>query len=839
MSCTPANPCGPPVYEPVVAPVRPPGLTELGYRFGSYDRFAAAIVRAGEHAAGRTPGAERWDIGADPLAGHLVALWAYMAETVNGAVELAANESFLPTAADPDDLRHIAALTGFTPRPRVAATGWVRVETDAAASPLLPEGTQMQAPAAAPSRPNSQTFETLKDASLRADWGGLTATQVPKVEPPDQRSLRFMGDPGFSNGDLVLFVDEPRLGPLIQNKKAGWFDFAATWFWFLRVPTAPAVTPLMLARVVERTSELGTTVVTFDRDLQGVLTLTDHSYAAYRVRATTGIARTINVATPWWMEPPDPVPNSVSTAIGLTSVVLDAALDDVSAGSQVAVVWWKETPVPSTGSVLAVKANLSVQFEITRGTTVRLSQLTFADGLPSVLPADTAFPLVYVLDQRVPVRHHTFGDAQLGAQVRIFPAPAEVPERLAVRLDVDGEAVWTLLHVAGGQTEGADLKPDQTVLDRSQLGMVLTLAGNPPRGRLHTAPATGNVVAVRHGMTTEVVLGDGDRASVGQELSVPDAPVASDLGVDGTPAFDLVVRVDGERWDPVASLYGRVGEPVYRPVADAAGAVVARFGARLPSGQANVRARYRVGGGLVGEVPGGAIDTLLGSIDGVREVHGVGPTTGGSDQTSPAELRRAAPGRCRAFDRLVSIDDAVDLALGFPGVSHAAAWRGAPPSDSTLTAASLHLVFLRTASGGIRVPAADEVAQLQAYLDARRDTLIALSVGAASVVPVTVAATVVADPHREAGAVADAARQLLVDVTGPLGALNRRLGQVLDRSDVVELLHRATGVVGVTGFSLTRPKSSGGASTTVPGRLAADRDELLVPGTVTFVGESA
>jgi hypothetical protein len=66
-----------------------------------------------------------------------------------------------------------------------------------------------------------------------------------------------------------------------------------------------------------------------------------------------------------------------------------------------------------------------------------------------------------------------------------------------------------------------------------------------------------------------------------------------------------------------------------------------------------------------------------------------------------------------------------------------------------------------------------------------------------------------------------AASSALVDPAGPLGPLQRALGQPLDRSDVFAVLHAVAGVIGVP--SLTVPGATGEL-----GRRLAERYELIV-----------
>ena len=133
-------------------------------------------------------------------------------------------------------------------------------------------------------------------------------------------------------------------------------------------------------------------------------------------------------------------------------------------------------------------------------------------------------------------------------------------------------------------------------------------------------------------------------------------------------------------------------------------------------------------GGKAGEVESGAIATLLGSVRGVKKIHGAGPTEGAADQDDERYLRRLAPTRARAFGRAVSAEDLVDLALGYPGVTHAAVWTGAGPPGCACGRSGLHLAFIRSGATAPRPPLADEITALAGYLDARRDATVPLCV---------------------------------------------------------------------------------------------------------------
>ena len=87
-------------------------------------------------------------------------------------------------------------------------------------------------------------------------------------------------------------------------------------------------------------------------------------------------------------------------------------------------------------------------------------------------------------------------------------------------------------------------------------------------------------------------------------------------------------------------------------------------GARLPSGDHNVRATYRKGLGLAGNVAAGKITNLLSRPLGVTGASNPAPATGGEDPETIDKARSNAPLTVLTLDRAVSIRDYQDFARG-------------------------------------------------------------------------------------------------------------------------------------------------------------------------------
>ncbi len=785
----------------------PPGLPYLARRLGGYASFLSNLVDEVERTVvdGALLGAH-WDLRADPWAATLAQLWAFVAEGVSAYTELTANEAYLGTALDWMNVRRLADLLGYRPSPRVAAQAWVQVDVDRAADPLVPAGTRVQAPALPPARPASQTFEVIEDTQLHGDWAGLTATWLPDPATPG-RTLRLPGDPGLRAGDRVLLLAEAPAGSSMSAK------------------------PLALAKVLGITPEVGYTAIQLDRDLGSLMPDRTASYAAYPVRATAGSARHLSkvLRLP---PPPNPSPSNPPQAqagefVTLPPqapygqgppgqgppgqdppawIVVDAALDDVSAGQLVALVDW--TTAASRCDVVTLAGQVPVEWEVAPGTPVRVSKLVVQpfERPPTLSNAELVPLTVYVLDRRLDIAHVELQRRPPTSsgllQLRLYPAPAVAPSWVAVQTQQAAATGWEVVRCQPVQgKDGAVTLDSGGLLVGLPDGLVGTLGADDLQ-----APATANVVKVHHGRTSGATLGSGDASQSGQEMVVPDAPVAYDLDAGGNPVPTLRLRVDGLEWEEVPSLYRGGPSPSFVTHLNQDGGVTLEFGdglegARLPTGTNNVAATYRVGGGLAGNVADGAIDSLIGSVRGIRKVTGAGAASGGADQDDEASLRIRVPGRARAFDRAVSLEDLADLALGYPGVSHAVAWVGARPGCAC-GRSGLHLAFLRAADGVPRVPQPAELASLASFLDGRRDTRIPLCTTTGDVTPVVIEASLAVDARRDPATVGAAARAALGDFRGGLGPAARTLGEPIVPSKVQALLHRVPGVVGVTGLAM-------------------------------------
>jgi predicted phage baseplate assembly protein len=163
-------------------------------------------------------------------------------------------------------------------------------------------------------------------------------------------------------------------------------------------------------------------------------------------------------------------------------------------------------------------------------------------------------------------------------------------------------------------------------------------------------------------------------------------------------------------------------------------------GARLPTGQENVHARYRSGIGPDGLVDAHALTLLPQRPLGVATVDNPLPSGGASAPETLAEARTNAPLTVLTLDRVVSLADYEDYARGFGGIAKARA--------ISLPGTAVPTVFITVAGPGGSAVQETTIDDLLGALDTVRDR--AATVQAESFTPAgfRLAVQILADPAR-------------------------------------------------------------------------------------------
>jgi predicted phage baseplate assembly protein len=305
--------------------------------------------------------------------------------------------------------------------------------------------------------------------------------------------------------------------------------------------------------------------------------------------------------------------------------------------------------------------------------------------------------------------------------------------------------------------------------------------------RLH-----GNIASASHGETQpDEALGHGDASKAFQEfkLSRPDLTyLQSAAKVEGAAALEI--RVNGELWSEVPSLYARkANERVYTARQNDSAETFITFGdgktgARVASGAMNVTARYRKGLGLEGVMKAGQLSIPLERPPGLRAVSNPLPADGAADPETRDGARTAAPNTVRTFGRAVSLAD-------FEGVATASglAARAFATWVWHELERAVHVSVI--GPGGARLSLAS-LATLHSALQTARDINRPMFLANVVRAPVVVSAKLLRDPAYEADAILEAARAKLLAL---FAFESMALGEAVFVSAVYAALQSATGVV--------------------------------------------
>jgi len=193
-------------------------------------------------------------------------------------------------------------------------------------------------------------------------------------------------------------------------------------------------------------------------------------------------------------------------------------------------------------------------------------------------------------------------------------------------------------------------------------------------------PATvyGNIITATRGETiSNEALGSGDASQPNQSFALQRSPLTyiktpeaiATRGLTST----LSIKVDQTPWHEVPSFYGAGPEDkVFIVRQDEEQISTITFGdgirgARLPNGQNNVVASYRVGSGSL-VPPAKSITQILTSVPGVRSIRNPIAGFGGADAESSSQLRNLAPLSTLLLGRAISLQDIEAVVKQQPGV---------------------------------------------------------------------------------------------------------------------------------------------------------------------------
>ncbi len=262
-----------------------------------------------------------------------------------------------------------------------------------------------------------------------------------------------------------------------------------------------------------------------------------------------------------------------------------------------------------------------------------------------------------------------------------------------------------------------------------------------------------NVAPVSHGRTVQERLEVSDGVTPFQERPLRQSPLTYLPGAAGAEA-QLEVRVSGVRWTAVADFaHSAPDDRHYRIVTAADETTSVLFGdgrtGAVPPASASLEAVYRIGRGTAGNIAAGRLSRIKKAHPLLDHVTNQTPVAGGTEPSGPDDVRSQATRWIRTFDRAVSVADLADLALTMPGIARASA-RWDPQAGAVLIVA--------TAEGNPPNP----LSAVRAFLDARRDTGVRLTLSGPAPHDLDVSVVVDPDPAWLPEAVSAAVRTALM-----------------------------------------------------------------------------
>ena len=346
-----------------------------------------------------------------------------------------------------------------------------------------------------------------------------------------------------------------------------------------------------------------------------------------------------------------------------------------------------------------------------------------------------------------------------------------------------------------------------------------------------TVTLNANVALATHGQTVDELLGSGDGSQAGQRFMLKKPPLtylsaATASGAEST----LTVRVNGVQWGEVPRLYGQdAASQIYVVRTSDDGQFTVSFGdgqqgARLPTGQENVAARYRSGSGLAGMAGAGSLTLLQTRPLGIRGVTNPLPAGGAADPEDRDSARTNAPLTVLTLDRIVSLRDFEDFARAFAGIAKVqgvALWMG--------TGSLVHITVAGVAGAAVDLGSA-LFQHLVPAIQAAADPVQRFQVDSYQPFYFNLAARVLVDKARYAvGDVLDAVQAQLLDA---FAFDQRSIGQPVTTAEVETIIQAVPGVVATDINQLYLVDDPSGPSQQVPTPVLFARTARLENGQI-------
>jgi predicted phage baseplate assembly protein len=862
--------------------VNRPGLSALVYRAGTHAQFKATMLARLSGSGPRALAAltTRDD---DDLSIALLDAWATVGDVLTFYQERLANEAYLRTATERLSVRELARLIDYQLSPGVAASTYLAFTLEEAPGALgqaLSLGTTAQlsteplppvvieAGAKVQSVPapgeQAQTFETVEAIEARAEWSAIRPrlTQPQGIRAFLDRAVIVQGmTTGVKQGDTLLIVRGKDAVPrkvvkvrVDEDAKTTRIDLETVPAPLPRYTDAPAASRASIDRFLKKADLTGSHVQQIfaetwrEEDLSALSKIQNWhanalAAALTRQRELRSVPSSIDVfafrqraAIFGYNAPKQPTYNRVpkppkdwdewplDRTEAADRIFLDGPYDAIVPKSYVTI----ENP---DGAKTPIKTLIIDEAAVLPRTAYGISSKATRLTLPSQESwwdlfgqkpkdlGDFRGVIVHAHSEPLPLAELPIEDVVEGDTVTL--------DRVYLGLKVGRRVI---LHGQRFDLQGVAASETRTLKEVLIAGGVTVVTFDRSLAYRYvrkTVTINANVAPATHGETVQEVLGGGDAGRAFQHFALKQPPltyVSAPTPTGGRTTLE--VRVNDVRWHEVPSFFGhgpderiyitRLGEDAKTTVIFGDGAT----GARLPTGQENVKARYRKGLGLTGLVKADQLTLLMTRPLGVKGATNPTPAAGAADGERLDDARRNAPLTVLTLGRIVSLRDYEDFATAFGGIGKAlATW--------TWVAETRGVFVTVAGAAGAEIEHGGEL---------HKNLVKAMQQGGDPRVPLTVkfyqprlfrlAAALRVDPDLLPDkVVAEVERQLRATFSFEA----RAFGQPVHRSEVVGAMQRVRGVVAVDVKAFHRSDQPVARQTHITAAAPAPGDDEVVP----------
>lgn len=787
------------------------GLSAINYRIGAHAQFRESM-RAALSSSDFAPLAKLRTRDDDDFTLGLIDAFACSADVLTFYQERIASESYLRTAVERVSLQEMARLIGYRLRPGVAAESWLAfaLETPPAPPASLPDepgnfvtgvptsftlevGLKVQSVPGPGEKP--QTFETVEElAEARPEWNGMRPWLNERIKPGRDDKLTYVA--GLRNnlkaGDALLILGDEYIANSSNNN------------WDLRIIDS-----------VELQVGSDRTLVRWNRGLGSITPYADPAQNP-QLHVLRKRAAVFGHNAPMWgsmslefrynypgaLKSDDTLMDqwpgftlSPQGADGTSGgyIDLDAVTAEVSNGSYAVLAKggfnYASEPAP-TGTYVELYKVANV---------AEVSRAEFAlSGKVSRLLLTGAN---YTAQFQNHVRETAVFAQSEALTLASYPVTTDVSgSRIPVSIAAKNLLPGRRLIVRGNK------KSDHAAVV-AQATLVAAHALDAARCELEISPPLaepleresvvvhGNVALASHGESVSQILGAGNASQAFQRFELKQLPLTyraaeNEIGA----AAELTVRVSDIAWAEKPTLYRAAAtERAYTLGTDEQDRNFVNFGdgvrgSRLPSGVNNVRASYRKGLGVEGNVQADKLTQLMSRPLGLKSVSNLLAAQGGTDPETLEAARQNMPLATRTLGRAVSLLDYEDFARAFSGIAKAQA--------QVLQLGSGPLIAITVAApGGLPLTVNSPVWQhLLAALKSSGDPHVTVQLLAFQPGTFKLGLKVKRDPAHDIKTVLGAVQAAL---RGHYSFEARGLSQPVQKSDVIAVAQAVPGVVAV------------------------------------------